>query len=215
MHTNTEFYDLPNKAVIGWQAAVKRACDRQPTSHPENLTAETICRLTGLLPLYPFTVPDGMVATGPMTIEIVDGAAYKRYDTVTIEAHEAQRAAYEAAQAIQREQDKEAAFAQQAWGLPQDLVDAYAAFMAAFEQAVVAAMMAGAEINPTSVTFQNLIGALNQLEGEQWLKIANTLTGLWGVVVVHTGKTPGEAYMMQPMLEWRRLNPPPETGVDE
>jgi hypothetical protein len=43
----------------------------------------------------------------------------------------------------------------------------------------------------------------------------STLTGLWNVVVVHTGKTPGEAYMMQPMMEWRRNNPPPETGEDE
>ena len=85
----TEFYDLPNANVYGWQAAVKRACDKQPTSRPDRLTAETICQLTGLLPLYPFNVPEGMVGTGPMTIDIVDGAAYKRYDVITIEAHEA------------------------------------------------------------------------------------------------------------------------------
>jgi len=98
MHDVTEFYDLQNAAVIGWTAAVKRACDRQPTSHPENLTAETICSVTGLLPLYPFEVPEGYVATGPMGIEIVDGVAHKQYATITIEEHEAQRAAYEAAQ---------------------------------------------------------------------------------------------------------------------
>ena len=98
MHTNTEFYDLPNAAVVGWQTAVKRCCDRQPTSHPEHLTAETICAVTGLLPLYPFTAPEGTVATGQMTVEIVDGAAYKRYATITIEEHEA-RVAQEAEEA--------------------------------------------------------------------------------------------------------------------
>ena len=104
--TNTEFYDLTNAAVLGWTAAVKRACDRQPTSHPENLTAETICSVTGLLPLYPFNVPEGMVATGPMSIEIVDGAAHKRYATVTIEAHESARAAWEAEEAIRIEAER-------------------------------------------------------------------------------------------------------------
>jgi hypothetical protein len=64
MITATEFYDLTNAAVIGWNAAVKRACDRQPTSRPDLLTADDICRLTGLLPLYPFEVPEGYVATG-------------------------------------------------------------------------------------------------------------------------------------------------------
>jgi len=96
MHDATQFYDInakPEDAVIGWTAAVKRACDRQPTSHPENLTAETICRLMGLLPLYPFAVPEGYVATGPMTVEIEDGAAYKRYETITIEEHEQRNAA--------------------------------------------------------------------------------------------------------------------------
>ena len=96
MHTNTEFYDLQNAAIIGWTAAVKRCCDRQPTSHPESLTAETICAVTGLLPLYPFETPEGMVATGPMIIEIVDGVAHKTYATITIKEHEAQRAAWEA-----------------------------------------------------------------------------------------------------------------------
>jgi len=91
MHDVTEFYDLTNAAVIGWNAAVKRACDIQPTSRPDLLTADDICRLTGLLPLYPFNVPEGYVATGPMSIEVIDGAAYKRYDTITIEAHEAGR----------------------------------------------------------------------------------------------------------------------------
>jgi hypothetical protein len=141
MHTNTEFYDLTNSAVIGWNAAVKRCCDRQPTSHPEHLTADTICSVTGLLPLYPFEVPEGYVATGPMTIA-VDGEDYtvevpytvetpveytledgtvetridtvtetrtetrtrytarKVYATVTIEQHEADRAAYEAEQGV-------------------------------------------------------------------------------------------------------------------
>jgi hypothetical protein len=104
MHTNTEFYDQLNAAVLGWQAAVKRCCDRQPTSRPDLLTAETICAVTGLLALYSFNTPDGMVATGAMSIEIVDGAAYKRYDTITIEEHEAQRAAREAEGAAAEEQ---------------------------------------------------------------------------------------------------------------
>ena len=101
MHTNTEFYDQLNAAVVGWQTAVKRCCDRQPTSHPENLTAETICAVTGLLPLYPFDVPEGMVATGPMWVDIdeVNLTAHKNYATITIEAHEAQRAVWEAEQA--------------------------------------------------------------------------------------------------------------------
>jgi hypothetical protein len=99
MHTNTEFYDLQNAAVLGWTAAIKRACDKQPTSRPDLLTADTICAVTGLLPLYSFDVPAGMVATGPMSIDIVDGAAYKRYATITIEEYEAQRAAREAEQA--------------------------------------------------------------------------------------------------------------------
>jgi len=103
MHTNTEFYDLTNAAVIGWTAAVKRCCDRQPTSHPENLTAETICRLTGLLPLYPFEVPEGYVATGAMHIIVTGGAACKHYDTITIEEHEAQRAAEDAQAQIEAE----------------------------------------------------------------------------------------------------------------
>jgi hypothetical protein len=184
MHTNTEFYDAITAAVIGWTAAViewtaavKRACDIQPTSHPENLTAETICRLTGLLPLYPFNVPEGYVATGAMSIvsgvstpvesddprhkiecvrcdgkgklygsEIgeVEGAdpfatytcpacngtgctldplaAYKRYDVITIEQHEAARAAWEAAQ------EAEAAQARHTRLL--GLVDAYGADIA-------------------------------------------------------------------------------------
>jgi hypothetical protein len=103
---NTEFYDKTNAAVIGWNAAVKRCCDRQPTSHPESLTAETICRLTGLLPLYPFDVPEGMVATGAMSVEVRDGAAYKQYATITIEEHEAQRAAREAEEATQAQMDR-------------------------------------------------------------------------------------------------------------
>jgi len=120
--TNTEFYDLQNAAVIGWTAAVKRCCDRQPTSHPENLTAETICAVTGLLPLYPFETPDGMVATGPMSIEIVDGVANKTYATITIEAHEAARAAWEA--------EEEAIAAQTAQTRLLGLVDAYGADIA-------------------------------------------------------------------------------------
>jgi len=161
--TNTEFYDLPNKTVIGWTAAVKRCCDRQPTSHPESLTAETICAVTGLLPLYPFEVPEGYVATGPMGIEI-DGEDYtvevpytvetpveytledgtvetridtvvatrtetrtrytarKVYATITIEEHEADRAAWEAAQ------EAEAAQARQTRLL--GLTDAYGADVA-------------------------------------------------------------------------------------
>jgi hypothetical protein len=90
---NTEFYDITNAAVIGWQAAVRKCCDIQPTSHPESLTAEMICAVTGLLPLYPFEVPDGMVATGPMWVTVIDGVAYKRYQVITLEAHEAQQAA--------------------------------------------------------------------------------------------------------------------------
>jgi len=120
--TNTEFYDQTNAAVIGWTAAVKRCCDIQPTSHPESLTAETICSVTGLLPLYPFDVPEGMVAVGPMGIEIVDGMAYKQYATITIEQHEADRATYEAQQA--------AIHAQNAQTRLLGLVDAYGADVA-------------------------------------------------------------------------------------
>jgi len=103
MHEVTEFYDLTNAAVLGWTAALTRACVIQPTSHPEQYTAETICRLTGLLPLYPFDAPEGMVATGPMSIAVEDGAAYKRYATITIEQHEADRAAREAEDAARIE----------------------------------------------------------------------------------------------------------------
>ena len=97
MHTNTEFYDLQNAAVIGWVVAVKRCCDRQPTSNPRDLTAETICSVTGLLPLYQFEVPEGMVATGPMSIAVdsINMTASKVYQTITIEEHDAQRAAWE------------------------------------------------------------------------------------------------------------------------
>jgi hypothetical protein len=144
MHEVTEFYDLTNAAVVGWNSALARACVIQPTSHPELYTSETITQLTGLLPLYPFDVPEGMVATGPMTIASgvstpvdaddprhkitclgcegsgeasnSDGepcpacggtgwtldpdAAYREYATITIEQHEADRAAYEAEQAV-------------------------------------------------------------------------------------------------------------------
>jgi hypothetical protein len=250
MHTNTEFYDQLNARILGWQAAVKRACDRQPTSHPENLTAETICAVTGLLPLYPFEVPEGYVATGPMTIEI-DGEDYtvevpytvetpveytledgtvetrivtvvatrtetrtrytarKVYATITIEQHEAQRAAYEAAQAIQREQDKQDALVSEANALPANLVEAYAVFAGAVAQAIPAAMQAGATIDPTAITYQGLIAALDQLQGEQWIKTGNALQALWNVVVINTNKTPGEAYAMMPVMEYRRQNPPP------
>ncbi len=102
----TEFYDQTNASIIGWQDAVKRCCDIQPTSHPEGLTAETICSVTGLLPLYPFDVPEGMVATGPLSIAVEDGAAYKRYATITIEQHEADRAAREAEDAIRIEAER-------------------------------------------------------------------------------------------------------------
>jgi hypothetical protein len=159
----TEFYDQLDARVIGWQAAVKRACDRQPSSRPDLLTAETICRVTGLLPLYPFDVPEGYVATGAMTVEI-DGEDYtvevpytvetpveytiddgtvetriesttetrtetrtrytarKVYATITIEAHEADRAAWEAVQ--------EADAAQAAQTRLLGLVDAYGADIA-------------------------------------------------------------------------------------
>ena len=104
--TNTEFYDLTNDRIICWTSAVKRCCDRQPTSHPESMTAEMICSVTGLLPLYPFETPEGMVATGPMSIEIVDGVAHKTYATITIEAHEADRAAWEAEEAARIEAER-------------------------------------------------------------------------------------------------------------
>jgi hypothetical protein len=185
--------------------------DRLPT--PLNYNGRLIDNPTeadyldaGYWPLVEFETPEGFVATGPETYrEDADTkTAYAERETITQAAHEAAQDAAE-----------QAAFANLAWSLPLPLVDAYAAFMAAFEQAVGAAIMAGANIDPAAVTYQNLIAALNQLDGEQWLKTANMLTGLWNVVVVHTGKTPGEAYMMQPMLEWRRNNPPPETGEGE
>jgi hypothetical protein len=114
MHEVTQFYDQLNAAVIGWTAALTRACVIQPTSHPELYTAETITQLTGLLPLYPFDVPEGMVAVGPMSIEIVDGAAYKRYATITVEDHEAARAAWEAEEAERIEAERVAAEAAEA-----------------------------------------------------------------------------------------------------
>jgi hypothetical protein len=95
MHT-TEFYDPTTAAVIKWQAAVKRACDIQPTSRPDMLTAEMICQITGLLPLFPFVPAEGMVATGSMTINIIDGVAYKHYDTITQEQYDEQQALDEA-----------------------------------------------------------------------------------------------------------------------
>jgi hypothetical protein len=115
MHEVTEFYDLTNAAVLGWNAAVKRCCDRQPTSHPENLTAETICALTGLLPLYPFNVPEGMVAVGaPWTVwnglEAVEAC-----ETITqaeYDAAELARITQADAEAAQRQQTRIAELAQ-------------------------------------------------------------------------------------------------------
>jgi hypothetical protein len=184
----------------------QEAWDRIAPQDKRLLTPRQTANLSGYWVLEEFETPEGFVATGPETYreEPETRTAYAERETIT-------QAAYDEAQ----EAAEQAAFASLAWSLPLPLVDAYAAFMAAFEQAVGAAMMAGAEINPQAVTYQNLIAELNQLDGEQWLKTANTLMGLWSVVVVHTGKTPGEAYMMQPMMEWRRNNPPPETGEGE
>ena len=108
----------------------------------------------------------------------------------------------------QRKADKQAAFIAEANALPAHLVEAYAVFAAAVEQAIPAAMQAGAQIDPTAITYQGLIAALDQLEGEQWIKTGNALQSLWNVVVINTNRTPGEAYAMMPLMEYRRQNPP-------
>ncbi len=140
-----------------------------------------------------FNPPQGFVTiAGTRSLNVVDGLVVETYQVEPVEVAQARQLQL------------------QAWGLPQELADAYATFMGAFEQAVGAAMLAGAEIDPEAVTYQSLVAALTQLEGEVWLKTANTLTALWNVVVVHTGATAGEAYSMIPVMEYRRQNPPPE-----
>ncbi len=140
-----------------------------------------------------FNTPQGFVTiAGTRSLNVIDGVVVETYQVEPVEVAEARQ------------------LQEQAWGLPQELADAYATFMGAFEQAVGAAILAGAEIDPNAVTYQSLVAALTQLEGEVWLKTANTLTALWNVVVVHTGKTAGEAYSMIPVMEYRRQNPPPE-----
>jgi hypothetical protein len=91
----TEFYDPINGAVKTVRQTLERYCERQPCSNPQSLADSEITRLTGWLPIVPFTTPEGMVAVGPMSIEIVDGVAHKTYATITIAEHEAQRAAWE------------------------------------------------------------------------------------------------------------------------
>jgi len=197
--TNTEFYDLTNAAVIGWNAAVKRCCDRQPTSHPENLTAETICQLTGLLPLYPFVVPEGHVRiAGTRTVDTTGGVARESYD---VESEEAYAARVEAAQA--------AALEARIAALPDALVAAYLEFRTAYQQALQAALQAGASID-TSVTYKGLVGALRELNSHpdtraaaDWMEIAFALANLWQAVVVASGLNPGEAYALLPLLERR------------
>jgi hypothetical protein len=88
-----EFYDPINGAIHPAHEAIDRYCERQPTSNPQSLPDAEISRITGWLPLVPFDVPDGMVATGAMWVTVIDGIAYKRYQTITMEAHEAQQAA--------------------------------------------------------------------------------------------------------------------------
>lgn len=49
--------------------------------------------------VQPFNTPEGMVATGPMTVVVLDGVAYKHFETITQEEYDAQVAAQQAAQA--------------------------------------------------------------------------------------------------------------------
>jgi hypothetical protein len=164
--------------------------------------------------VQPFETPVGMVAIEPMTIVVEDGVARKQFATITEAEYDALLAAQQAAQAEQAAQDAASAFANQAWALPDELVEAYGTFMAAVEAAIPAAMQAGATIDPTAITYQGLIAALAQLEGEQWIKTGNALQALWNVVVINTNATPGEAYAMMPLMEYRRQNPPPQPEPD-
>jgi len=163
MHTNTEFYDQLNAAVIGWQAAVKRACDRQPTSHPQNLTAETICRLTGLLPLYPFTVPEGYVALpGTRRAVFVDGVWRELYDTITQEQYDAEQAAKEA----QRIQQLAQAFAPELI-LLQGYLNAIGLSIPATEREVrdrIAELVANENMSPDSPIIGNVFATWAQIK---------------------------------------------------
>jgi hypothetical protein len=174
-----------------------------PVSNPSDarFMADGVPRI-----LEPLGAPEGYVAIAPVSYVVEGYCVRKTYALESVEDHETRGAAERAA----AEAEAVAQFQRDAYALSDELAEAYAAFMAAFEQAVGAAMMAGAQLDPTAVTYQSLVSALSQLEGDQWLKVANQLTGLWNIVVVHTRKTPGEAYDMLPMLEWRRQNPKQE-----
>jgi hypothetical protein len=170
MITATEFYDLQNAAVIGWNAAVKRCCDRQPTSHPENLTADTICSVTGLLPLYPFDVPEGsLVATGPMWVDIdeVNLTAHKNYATITIEEHEAQRAAWEAEQEAIAAQTALDQAAERRAAMAAKLTPGIVGLAVAYRTALRAMFGDGAEVNQ-QITQESVVGTLLQLPTESY-----------------------------------------------
>jgi hypothetical protein len=146
-----------------------------------------------LQPVEPFQTPEGYErVAGTRRVEFDGTTAREVFDVETT------------AEAAERRMKA------RAWGLPQTVADAYNQFHIVFEQAVVAAIAAGAQLDPGDISYQNLMHAIAQLEGEQWLKLADVLRDMWRIVEIRHGGTPAQVYADQDAMDYRRLNPPPE-----
>ena len=141
--------------------------------------------------IVPLDVPEGYVAVGAATIEVIDGVPYERREIIT------------EAEYAQRQLDARAA------SIDAEVMTKYVSFHSDYVAAITAAVAAGAQIDPESVTYENLIAALSQLEGEQWGRLANALTARWNAVCIvaehkHGWTVSAVYYEWLPVLEYRR-----------
>ena len=142
-------------------------------------------------PVVAFDAPEGYVAVGPVTIEVIDDIPYERRAVIT------------EAEYAQQQLDARAA------SIDAEVMDKYRAFHADFTAGVIAAIAAGAQIDPSSVTYESLVSALAQLEGEQWGRLANALTARWNAVCIvaehkHGWSVSAVYYEWLPVMEYRR-----------
>lgn len=154
----------------------------------------------GILPLTRFVAPEGYVKR-PDTRSIDHDAetAWELYEVETLKDYQQRHIEAQEAQMIAK-----------ALGLPKRLTEAYSTFRDAYESAIAAAMMAGAEDVDVTISYQSLLAALSRLNNDEatrdlanWLELAFTLKGLWDVVEVQSGGTAAQAYAMLPLLEMR------------
>ena len=67
--------------------------------------------------------------------------------------------------------------------IPESVLAKWGAFAAEYQNAVAAAIAAGADI-PETVSYEVLVAALTQLPGDQWTRVAVALDALWNALCI-------------------------------